>query len=102
MLALLGRLTDGIDEAHLGIGKTRSHQLDQTAHLFDRLSCLCSNAEAWPLFEFEDVRFSEHDIEIGQIFGQPADFDMIALADDDGMVAFADQLSYCAMGHMDQ
>ena len=44
----------------------------------------------------------EHDVEVLQIFGQPAHFDVIALADDHGMIAVAHERLHRAMRDVDE
>ena len=57
--------------------------------LFQRLRRLGRHAEAWMPFEREDVIVFEHDVEPFEIAGEAAHFEIIALPDDDDVVALA-------------
>jgi hypothetical protein len=60
-------------------------------HLLDRLRRLRRHAEAWMPLEREDVILIEHDIEAIEIAGEAAYLDMVALTDDDDVVALASE-----------
>ena len=58
-------------------------------HLLQRLRRLGRHAEAWMLLEREDVIVFEHDVEAIEIAGEAAHFHVVALPDDDDVVALA-------------
>jgi len=60
-------------------------------HLLDRLRRLGRDAEAWMVFEREDVILIEHDIEAIEIAGEAAHLHVMALPDDDDVVALASE-----------
>src|ERR1041385_3637829 len=70
--------------------------------LLDWLRGLRRHTKTRGLFEFENVRFRKDHVEVRQIFRQTAHLDMIALADDDWVIAFADQFGDRAMGGVNQ
>ena len=69
VLALLGRLANGVNETNFGIWKTFANLTGQFAHALDGLGRLCGNAESGALFQREDVRFTKHHVEFPKVFG---------------------------------
>ena len=88
-LPLLGGLADRVDEAHVRLRESPSDQVDQVPHLLYRLRRLGRHAEAWMLLEREDVIVFEHDVEAIEIAGEAAHLHVVALPDDDDVVALA-------------
>ena len=88
-LPFLGGLADRVDEAHLRLRESPPDQVDQVPHLLDRLRRLGRHAEAWMLLEREDVSVFEHDVEAIEIAGEAAHLHVVALPDDDDVVAVA-------------
>ena len=70
-------------------GNRRRIGIDQVPHLFDCLRRLGRHADAWMLLEREDVIVFEHDIEAIEIAGEAAHLHVVALPDDDDVVAVA-------------
>ena len=60
-------------------------------HLLHRLRSLGRHAEAWTLLEREDVIVFEHDVEAVEIAGEAAHLHVIALPDNDHVVAVANE-----------
>ena len=88
-LPFLGGLADSVNESHVRLGESLSNQRDQPSHLFDRLRRLCRNADTMMLLEAEDVIVFEHDVKAIEIAGQAMHLYVIALPDDDDVVAVA-------------
>ena len=88
-LPVFGRLADGVDEAHLRLREPPPDQIDEAPHFRDRLRRLGGHAEAWALFERENVVIVKNDVEAIEIARQAADLDVIALPDDDDVIAVA-------------
>ena len=88
-LPILGGLADRVEEAHVRLRESPSDQVDQVPHLLDRLRRLGRHAEAWMLLEREDVIVFEHDVEAIEIAGEAAHLHVVALPDDDDVVAVA-------------
>ena len=74
-------------------GEAMANRFGQLPHFLDRLRGLGGDAKARALRELEDVRLRKHHIKLRQVFGQTAHFDMIALADDDGVEPLPHQLA---------
>ena len=74
---------------HVRLRKSPSDQIDQVPHLVYRLRRLGRHAEAWMLLEREDVSVFEHDVEAIEIAGEAAHLHVVALPDDDDVVAVA-------------
>ena len=64
VLALLGGMADGIDEADVGSRKVASNQLDQMSDPIDRLRRLSGNADARMSGEPLHVALVEDDVEV--------------------------------------
>ena len=90
-LPLLGGLADRINEPDFGSGKPKTETLGKVADASGGLGRLRSNTEAFTRGELVDVGFSLDDVKGSEVFGEAADFDMAALADDDGVVTVRDQ-----------
>ena len=88
-LPVLGGLADRVEEAHVRLRESPSDQVDQVPHLLYGLRRLGRHAEAWMLLEREDVIVLEHDVEAIEIAGQAAHLHVVALPDDDDVVALA-------------
>ena len=91
ILALLGGLTDRIDKSDIRGRKARPDERDETSHLVERLRRLRRDADARTLVERQHVGLVDDDIVIVEVFGQSANLDVGALADDDRMIAVAPQ-----------
>ena len=76
---------------NVGLGKPLPYQLNQVPYLFDRLRRLGRDADSWMWIESRDVTVVQHDVERVQVVGQPANLDVVALADDDRVIAVADE-----------
>ncbi len=70
-------------------GNRRRIKFDQVPHLLYCLRRLGRHAEAWVLLERKDVCVIEHDVEAIEIAGEAAHLHMVALPDDDDVVAVA-------------
>ena len=90
-LAVLRGTTDGVEETDVGLRELLSNERNQASHLVDRLRRLGSNAHARTALQRQHVAFVEHDVELVEIFRQSPHLDMSALADDDRVVAVADE-----------
>ena len=101
-LTLFGRLADRVDEAHLRLRESPPDQPDQVPHPLDRLRRLRRHAEAWMLFEGEDVSLFEHDVEAIEVAGEAAHLDVVALPDDDDVVALAHEVGDGAVRDVDE
>ena len=88
-LPFLGGLADRVEEAHVRLRESPSDQVDQVPHLLYRLRRLGRHADAWMLLEREDVIVFEHDVEAIEIAGEAAHLHVVALPDDDDVVALA-------------
>ena len=88
-LPFLGGLADRVEEAHVRLRESPSDQVDQVPHLLYRLRRLGRQAEAWMLLEREHIIVFEHDVEAIEIAGEAAHLHMVALPDDDDVVALA-------------
>jgi hypothetical protein len=71
------------------LGEPPSDQVDQVPHLLHGLRRLGRHAESWMLLEREDVVVIQHDVEAIEIAGEAAHLHVIALPDDDDVVAGA-------------
>jgi hypothetical protein len=101
-LPLARRLANSVGEGDLRIGKTILDKLDKPPHAIDWLSGLGGDAEAWPWLKREHILLGQDDVELREIFGQAADFDMIAAADDDRMESAADEVGDGTMRQVHQ
>jgi uncharacterized protein (DUF2236 family) len=101
-LAILSGLAHRVDEAHFGAREPPANEIHQPSHLLHRLRRLSGDAEARMFLERQDVGVFEDDIETIEIVGDTADLHMIALADDDNVIAVATQGGHRAMGHVDE
>src|SRR5437867_7092421 len=63
VLALLGWLTDRVDETDVGLGESPPDERDQVLYPLDRLRGLRGNADARMLVELQHVFLVQHDIE---------------------------------------
>jgi hypothetical protein len=88
-LPFFGRFADCVDEAHLGPGESPLDQGHHVAHLLDRLCRLRGHADAWMFVERKHVIVFEHNVEAIQIAGEAAHLDVVALTNDDDVVAVA-------------
>jgi len=101
-LAVFRRLTDGVGEADLGGRTGASERVDESMDAIDRLGGLRNHAVALVRGEFDDGGLIFQDKRTGEIAGEARDFDMAALADDDGKVAEFDQQPELIMGMANQ
>ena len=62
-LALLRRVTHGIDEANVGVRESLPHQRHKVTHLLDRLGGLGGNAEARMALELQHITIVQYDVE---------------------------------------
>jgi len=88
-LPLLGGLADRVQEAHFRSRESASDEVDEMPHPLDRLRRLGRHAEARMLLERQDVIVFEHDVEAIEIAGEAAHLHVVALPDDDDVVALA-------------
>src|ERR1039457_600358 len=86
VLALLRRLANGINEAHLGIGEAPAQQFHQPPHPLNRLRGLRCYAESSLLSQVENIRLREHYIKVAQVLRKAAQLDVVTLAYDDGVI----------------
>ena len=101
-LALLRWVTHGIDEANVRLRESLSHQRNKVTHPIDRLCGLGSNAETRMFLEVPHVMLVEHDVECLEVFSQAAHLYVVALANDDRMIALANEGSDGLVRHMDE
>ena len=66
-------------------------QCDQVLHSAGGLCGLRRNPDARMVGERRDIGLVQHDVEVGQVFGHAADFDVVTLADDDRVISIADE-----------
>ena len=104
-LALLGRMTDRIDETDVGLRESPSNQRDQVSHPLDRLRRLGGNADARMFLEPQHIALVQHDVEVVEVFRQSPHLHVGALADDDGVIAVAHEsltarCATCTRGHV--
>jgi hypothetical protein len=59
-LALLRRVTHGIDQTNVGLRKSLSHQGHKVPHLIDRLCGLGGNAETRMFLELQHIMVVQH------------------------------------------
>ena len=90
-LPVLGGLADRVHQAHFGVREAASEQGDQMPYLLYGLRRLGGDSETWVLLEREDVILFEHDMEAIEVAGEAAHLHVVALADDDDVVAVARQ-----------
>ena len=83
-------------------GKPPSNQRDQVPHPLDRLRRLGGNADARMLVERQHVLLVQHDVEVVEVFGQSAHLHVVALADDDRVIAVAHERRDRAMRDVDE
>ncbi len=91
-LALFRGATNGVNEAHFGMGKAPAKLFDQAGYFVHRLGGLRGDAKARMFGQFEHVGVVENDIELFQIAGESAHFDVVAFANDDRMKTLGGQL----------
>jgi len=97
-LPFFGGLAHRVEKAHFRLRKSRPDQIDQVSHLLQRLRRLGGNAKPRMILEREDVRVFEHHVEAIEISSQAAHLHVIALTDDDDVVAVAGEAGDGAMG----
>src|ERR1043166_7598207 len=102
MLSLLGRLAHGVNETNFRFRKAVTQNANQVAHFFDWLRRLRRNAKPRAFVKLEDIRHGKDNVEIRQILGQAANFDMLAFPDDHRMKTITNESCYCSMSNMDQ
>src|SRR3989442_11709927 len=56
-LPVLGRLANGVNETHFGIGKCFANQTRQIVHFFKRLGRLRGDSESWTWSETQHIVF---------------------------------------------
>ena len=88
-LPVLGGLADRVEKAHVRLREPPSDQGEQVLHFLYRLRRLGRHPDAWVLLEREDVVVFEHDVEAIEIAGEAAHLHVVALPDDDDVVAVA-------------
>jgi hypothetical protein len=101
-LALLGRVTHGIDEANVRLRESLSDQRDEVTHPIDWLCGLGSNAETRMFLELQHIMLVQHDVECLKIFSEAPHLHVVALANDDRMIALANEGSDGLVRHMDE
>src|SRR5262249_21434002 len=87
VLALLRRLTDGVDEPDVGPGEPALHQADEMPRVIDQVGGLGGDAESRALFEPCDIVLGQYHVERVEILGDSTHLHVIATADGHRMVA---------------
>src|SRR5688572_2766477 len=88
-LPFLGGFADRVEESHVRLRESPSDQINHAPHLFYWLRRLGGHADAWMILERENVVVFEHDVEAIEIAGDAAHFHVVALPDDDDVIAAA-------------
>ena len=101
-LALLGGLADGVHEANFRLWKARTDEGNELTNAGDGLRGLRGDAEARALAQRSHVRLGEHDVALGEVFGEAANFHVVAHADDDGVPAVAREHLHGAVRDVDE
>ena len=101
-LALFGRLANRIDEADFRSGKTPLDQRNHVPHPVNRLGRLRGDAKTLAFSERSHVSVAQHHIVFGQVLRQTANLDMVALANDDRVIAFLLEPGHHAMREVDE
>jgi hypothetical protein len=91
ILTLFSRTTHRIEKPDVGLGELLSNQCDQVSHPVDGLCGLGGNTKSWTPLERLHVSLVEDDVELVEVIGQPTNLDMVALADDDRVIAVANE-----------
>ncbi len=102
LLSVLGRLTDRVAEADLGLRETSFQVFHQLPDPGDRLCGLAHHTEQGTGFQGIDLGFVQHDVASGMILGEAADLDMLGLADDHRMASLTDQGVEGGVGAVDE
>src|SRR5437899_12700002 len=85
-LALLRRLTDRVDEADVGAGKSTPDERDEVSHPVDRLRRLGRNAYPRMFGELQHIVLVLHNVEVVEVVGQAAHLHVRPMADDDRVI----------------
>lgn len=101
-LALLGGMADRVDETHLRAAMKAFDRLNQPQRVFNGLRGLRDDAELAMRRNLREVGFLEHDDGLGKVANKTANFDVLALADDDGQVTIADERGEGVVRFFDQ
>ena len=101
-LTLFGGLAHGVDESDFRLGKALANERNQPVHLIDGLRRLGRDADSRARSQTGHVLLGQHHVKVGEVFGQPAHFDVVALADDNRVEPLRDQLGDGPMGVADQ
>jgi hypothetical protein len=101
-LALLGGLANGVNKPEFGPGKPGAQEVREVKHAFHGLCGLGGHSEARPFRQSRDILRAKDDIEGVEVFREAAHFDMIANADDDGVIAVPDELFDGEVGGVDE
>ena len=101
-LALLGGLADGVDEAHFRLRESPSNQVSEVPHLLHLLRRLGGDADARVFLEREHVFILEYDVEAIEIAGEAAHLHVIALPDNDDVIAGAREVRHGAVRDVDE
>lgn len=97
-LPLLRRMTDRVDETHFRRAVVAFDGFHEPQGGFNRLRGLRDDTEAWMRGNLCNVGFIKHDNRLRKVANESAHFDMLALPDDDWLIAFADERGERVMG----
>jgi hypothetical protein len=98
VLPHFGGLANSVDELHFGLRKAGADLGGELADAFNGLRGLGGDTEFFAEAEVANIFFVQDDIEIVEVFGEADDFDMAALADNDGMKSVAGEVADGAVG----
>jgi hypothetical protein len=101
-LALLRRVADGVDETHFGSAMQTFDGIDETQRDFDRMRGLRDDAELWVRRNLHEVALIKNDDGLRKVADEAAHFDVLALTDDYGLVAVANECSEGMMRLLDE
>ena len=93
VLPLFGRLADGVNKTNFGTGEPFAEHLREPADFFNRLGRLRHDPKTRTLLQIDYFGLGQHHREFIQIFRHAAHFDVVTLANDDGVNPSSTSLS---------
>ncbi len=88
-LPLFRWMTDGVDETHFGSAMQTFDGIDESQRDFDRLRGLRDDAELWVRRNLHEIALIKNDNGLRKVANEAANFDVLILTDDDGLVSVA-------------